>query len=227
MGNDYRARMTDAPDTRQAPADAGVLQFRAPITLTPRNATPEQIIAALHEAWSEKVAAYAFKKTGDQDDADDLVSLVFMDLWNRHVSQGKEPRAGYLAFLFGAINYRTESRKRKHARRSRLLEAGNYVTSMLGSIRSWMQPSYRVEVEDLERLVNESLQEMTPRCAEMQMLHRHSGMTIPEIAEALEISTETVSTLLQKGNRLIRERINDTSTRRKARRVAAHSRGNR
>lgn len=216
--------MTDSPEIRQAPADAVVLPFRGPVLLSPQVATPEQIINALHEAWSEKLAAYAFKKTGDQDDADDLVSLVFMDLWNRHVAQGREPKVGYMAFLFGAMNNRLESRKRKHARRSRLLEASDYVANLIGGVRNWMLPAHRAEANEFERIVKNALLEMTPRCADLQLLHRHSGMSVSEIAEALQISTETVSSLLQKGNRILRQHLAKTRHSPEGRRIKAHGR---
>jgi RNA polymerase sigma-70 factor, ECF subfamily len=201
------ARMPeDKPPAREAPHEAVVLPFRTPLSLAP-SVNPEQILESLFATWSGQLTVIASDLVPDPDDAHDLVSQAYIELWNRFISLGRVPKAGYEAFLFGAVRLRAMKNRHRRWHRKRLLEAYNYAAGIVGAVRHWMLPSHRFDAADLERIVKEALADMTPRCRELQIMHRHAGMSVAEIAAALEISPETSASMLQRGNRVLRQHL--------------------
>jgi RNA polymerase sigma factor (sigma-70 family) len=216
------ARMTDRDiQATGAAPESGVLRFPSPAAF-PATATAEDILAALYATWWAPLCAYARKR--NPEEADDIVEDAFIELWNKHLAHGRRPAAGCEAVLMAAVRFRCADRRRESIRRELAIQAKNYATLFALTVRNWMLPSHRFDSADFARLVNEALDDMTPRCRELQWLHRDAGMTVTEIATSLQISTETVSSLLQKGNRIIRRRLEKAGYSPEGRRAAAKMR---
>lgn len=210
----------DNPVTREAP-DAVVLRFPSPVTF-PSTATPEDILAALAGTWMAPLTAYAvaFARISE-DEADDVVQQAFVEVWNRHVSAGRAPKPNHEAALVAAVRGRLLAARRTRRRRRALLKAGNYAGKLMRLVRDWMLPSERLDARELWRIVDEALEEMPPRCRELQILHRHGGKTVEEIASALDMTPNGVAVLLQRGNRILRKRLEKAGYSPEGRRAAA------
>jgi len=151
----------------------------------------------------ERVRRVATGFTGNAADADDIAQEVFLSVW-RHVGRWRDGEARFTTWLFRV----TTNRCIDHARRKRL--------------KSWVGLD-RIEAifasdDDPEReLVGRGeLASATRAVAQLPdrqrmaiLLSVAAGLTNPQIAETMGISTGAVEQLLVRARRVLRERVNE------------------
>jgi RNA polymerase sigma-70 factor (family 1) len=134
-----------------------------------------------------------------QDDelSKDLVQDIFIDLWNRRATSNIKALSAYLlkAIKFQVLKQLRNGRLREqHLKRMETVQFVN-------------QTEDSINFSELERVLNDNVEQLPPRCREVFMLSRFENMTNKEISERLKISSKTVEVQITKALSFLREHI--------------------
>jgi RNA polymerase sigma-70 factor (ECF subfamily) len=142
----------------------------------------EQAMATLlAEHWTP-VVRYAFGLLGSWDKAEDVAQDAFVRLWAR--------RKGWSSGSAGALIYRMARNAALDVLKSPRHAGPREDPDMLASANT---PERDVELSELELAVAQAIGDLPPRRREIFKLVRESGFSYLEIAEIMEISTQTVA----------------------------------
>ncbi len=160
------------------------------------NAGDERALEALYRRHRAFVLSLAWRMTGSEADAQDVLQEVFKDLFSRF--PGFRLTSSMRAWLYPVVKNRCIS---LHRRRRPVVD--------LSEVRGGEEPRIeaRGEAGDFERMVS-----VLPRAQrEVLVLRFGLGMKLDEIADALRISTGTVKSRLHYGLKALREAFPDLS----------------
>jgi len=147
-----------------------------------------QAFDQLFDRYWKRLFQYAYKLLQDREQAEDAVQEVFVHFWEN--AQGKEIH-NLSGYFFRAVKY----------------QAANIIRN-----QKWKVDWNTVELEEalvddaidspdheeLHRLVEQSIEKLSPKCKEVFYLNKKEGFTAKEIAFNLNISHRTVEHHLQK-----------------------------
>ncbi|MFA4868006.1 MAG: sigma-70 family RNA polymerase sigma factor [Pedobacter sp.] len=146
----------------------------------------------LHRRYWPSLRRLAYRKTGDQADAYDLVQELFIDLWEKRetLAFGAQLNGwlhNRLWFKLSAY-YRTKGFQQKHLENIRLnLEQVSNAPQLDPLEILAEQKNY----DQLLEVVNHTIQEMPDRMREIFLLNRNEQKTVVEISKKLGISPKT------------------------------------
>lgn len=183
---------------------ADVLSF--PPRPLPVGSSAEQVLSKLYATWYDRLVQYATDRVS-RDDAEDVVQLAFVEIWDRYLAQGNEPSDPYERVLFAAVRFRVFDFRRTVRRRRFLISKYFYIGELLDVARRWMKPEARLEVKALARAVDDAIRKLPPRMRELQVLYRRSGFDVTAICTVTDLAPTTVRDMLGKGNRIIAEHL--------------------
>lgn len=129
---------------------------------------------------------YCHRLTGDRDAAEDVAQEAFVRLWDREV-QG--PRPALRAWLFKVATHLIRDRVRTTDNRRRLLEIHPVRPGGLEA------PDRLAERSEASVRVREVLDDLSQRDRSL-LLMREEGFSYKEMAEAVDVATGSVGTLL-------------------------------
>ena len=186
--------------------DAGTTVLRFPASKLPMADEGEAAFTQLYLRRYEAMRAYAFAELRDVDAAEDVVQGVFVGVWNRYFRDGAPPPENqWDALLYRGVVLRLMNHRRD---RFRLAERLGTVLSMwTGRARRWMLPADQYEHSELVAVVDAAMAKMSRRSREVFLLARESGLTHREIAETMGIAPGTVSALMSKAQRVLRQQV--------------------
>ncbi|MCL5951680.1 MAG: sigma-70 family RNA polymerase sigma factor [Chloroflexi bacterium] len=142
-----------------------------------------------------------FRVVGNKEDAQDLALEAFWKLWQQSPAQLENP-AGWLFRVATRLGYNA-LRAAKRRERYELETARQ-------ALESGQDPDRAVERADERRRVRGVLERMTERDAQLLVL-RYSGLAYKEIAAALDISPNSVGTLLARAEEAFEKLYSDDS----------------
>ena len=155
----------------------------------------EEALTKLFQLYFVELANYVFRYLGSRDDAKDVVQDVFFWLWVHREEWTTEQIAGFLYRL-------ARNRALKAIRHDRVVE--NYEASVIAEEPvAENEGAAEADASDLRAAVDRAVGSMPPRVREVFLLNREQGLSYKEIAEALEISVNTVETQMGKALRII------------------------
>jgi RNA polymerase sigma-70 factor, ECF subfamily len=135
----------------------------------------------------------------DKDTACDIVQHVFVKLWHNRENIGiSSSEKSYLhrAVVNTALNYMEKQKRlelRDHFQDHEIPPAHN-------------QQEFENEGQ-LQGIYNKALEALPPKCREVFLLSRQSGLAHKEIAHELEISVKAVEKHITKALKILRERL--------------------
>lgn len=194
--------LSTAPEPLLSPA--GVLAF--PARPLPVGSPVEDILAGLYAAWFGQLVEYA-REFVSADEAEDVVQQSFIEVWERYLKSGLQPRVPFETVLFAAIRFRVFDYRRTTKRRRFLAGRFFYVDELLDAARKWMRPDASDDAASLTMVIAKALKRLPPRTREVQVLHRRSGLDSNAIARLTGLSPSTVRVLLCRGTSVIREHL--------------------
>src|SRR6185436_6230433 len=159
----------------------------------------EDIVSALYEALRPSLLTYAYHLIGSTRDAEDLVQIAFLQLFDQlsYRSDIKNPRGWIFRALHSlAINNASHSARRESLIREWFADA-NEVDKSTAEDQVMKQ-------QEIERALG-LLGERERHC----LLLRAEGLSYQEIAEVLEISAKSVSVYLARGLKKFEARYED------------------
>jgi RNA polymerase sigma-70 factor (ECF subfamily) len=155
----------------------------------------EEALTELFQLYFAELANYAFRYLGSRDDAKDIVQDVFFWLWVHREAWTTEQIAGFLYRL-------TRNRALKVIRHDRVI--ADYEALVIAEEPvAENEGAAEVDASDLRAAVDRAVGLMPPRVREVFLLNREQGLSYKEIAEALEISVNTVETQMGKALRIV------------------------
>ena len=138
-----------------------------------------------------------------QDQAQDLTQEVFMRVYRAR--ENYVPRAKFSTWLFTITHNVASNAIRKLSRRKEV----NLVNSPSGSMptrpldtmakdKSGLMPTRQVAEKEMSAIVREAIQTLNERQRMAMLLSKFEGMSYLEIAEAMDMSTQAVKSLLSR-----------------------------
>ena len=162
----------------------------------------EPAFAELYRRYARKLVRTAFRKTGDQTTAEDLVHELFLKLWlNRHDLHIQKTVSAYvqsaLKNLIISHYYRRSARTALS-----LNDIADEELSRLSIHQDSLPEGFVREVYE------QSLLKLPEKCREVFLMSR-SGFSNAEIADTLQISEKTVEGHITKALRILRLELKD------------------
>jgi RNA polymerase sigma-70 factor (ECF subfamily) len=157
----------------------------------------KQAFKGIYMKYHDRIYNFCLKLIADENEAQDIVQLVFIALWNqREQIEINKPIESYIYALARYTVY--------HAFRKRL-----YQKAVLENLME--EPQYadeiidEIAVKELGRYLEELIEKLPPKRKEIFKLNRTEGLTYKEIATRLNISENTVDTQIRKSLIVLRQ----------------------
>jgi RNA polymerase sigma-70 factor (ECF subfamily) len=157
----------------------------------------------LFRQFASELADFAWTYVDTDDDAEEIVQLLFCWLWDRRFVL-PEPES-VRAYLFAAVRHRAvdaaRRRRTEAAFRTRAAQAAGGAADAAAA----PSPESELAARDLEHALRDAVRRMPPRCREVYTLRRDHGLSGAEVATALGIAPKTVEIHMARALRLLRE----------------------
>jgi RNA polymerase sigma-70 factor (ECF subfamily) len=160
----------------------------------------EAAFAEIYARYAEGLAGFAASKLFSLEDARDIVHDVFVKLWQER--QQLIIDHNLKAYLFTLTRYRIVDKIRKNITRE---EYAAMVQALTLSYEPGIEP--QIEAKELQQRIDKSLDELSPRLREIYLLSREEDLSIPEIAEKLQLSEQTVKNQLSAALKHLRKSL--------------------
>lgn len=153
----------------------------------------------LHRRYWPKLQKLAYRKTGDRQDAYDLLQEMFIELWEkREVLNFGDELNGWLhkRLWFKLSTYfRTKGFREKHLESFRQYTESKEAAPHLDPMELREVDAY---YEHLLAAINRTIEEMPDRMREVFLLNRNEQYSVNEIAAKLNLSPKTVRNQLER-----------------------------
>lgn len=160
----------------------------------------EKAFTEIYERYHSLLYIYAHKKLNNKQEAEDIIQEVMTTLWNNRFDFSIQ--SSLPTYLFTAV------RNRAFDLFSHKKVESKYIESLQDFIEDvGVQTDFLVRENDLKKLIEKETQALPPKMREVFQLSRNKNLKHKEIAKALNISEQTVSTQIKKALRILRIRL--------------------
>lgn len=151
---------------------------------------------ALFRHYFPALMAFSLKFLSNEDDAREVVHMVFINLWEKRDSL--DTSTSLKSYLFTSVHNRSMNmiRDRKKFSNEEIPESDTGI-----DVQSQM------ETMELEEKINAVIASLPEKCREVFELSRFEGLKYGEIAEKLNISIKTVENQMSKALKILRENL--------------------
>jgi RNA polymerase sigma-70 factor (ECF subfamily) len=157
----------------------------------------------LFRSFASDLAAFAATYVDGDDEAEEVVHIVFCWLWEHRFTLERPKSAR--SYLFAAVRNRAlnvaRDKRTEAAFRERAERAANVAAEAAPS------PESELASRDIAHALALALREMPPRCREVYTLVRDHGLTYAEVADALGIARKTVEIHMSRSLAILRQRL--------------------
>lgn len=145
---------------------------------------------------------YACRFMDTRPEAEEITQDVFVKFWEKCESLSED--SSIKSYLYRSVHNSCLNAIKHHKVKDGYRQ---HVINM-------MESSYQTELEEedpdaLRNRINQEIDKLPPRCAEIFKLSRFEGLKYQEIAEHLEISVKTVEVQMGKALKVLRESLQD------------------
>lgn len=157
----------------------------------------ERAFKQLFEEWHQYLATHIFRVTQSRQLAEEIVQDVFLKIWNSRETLGEINN--FWTYLLVISRNHALNALQKKAREFKHWE-------------QWVKDN-ATETATTDpnttfyTLIDEAIDQLSPRQKEVYLLHRHQRMTYQQIAAHLNIGRETVKTHLESATRAISKHV--------------------
>ncbi len=153
----------------------------------------------LFRSFYRYLVVYATRYIGQQEEAEDVVQDVFLAVWES--DKNYNSYHGFSSYLYDMV----KNKCLNSLRHKSIIE--NH-TPMLTQelLEAAHDTKYRLEKEELYRILHQAIDELPPRCREVFELHLQDKKN-EEIAQILNLSIETVKTQKRNAMSILRKRL--------------------
>ena len=158
----------------------------------------------LFRAFAADLVAFAESYVDSEDEAEEVVHVVFCWLWEHRFTLERPKSAR--AYLFAAVRNRAlnavRDKRTETAFRERVSRA-----AQTAAPQGAPAPDSELASRDIEHALAKALREMPVRCREVYTLIREQGFTYAEVADALGIAPKTVEIHMSRSLAILRQRL--------------------
>ena len=156
----------------------------------------------LFTIWYEPLCSYAFSIVRSMDEAEDIVQKMFCKLWDQR--NELNIKTSVKSYLYRAVHNSCLNKIKQTKTRTEHDQLYAYNTS-----DGLSNDANNVEYSELQQQVNRALEKLPPKCKEVFELSRMQQLSYAEIADKLQISTNTVENHIAKALKLLRSGLKE------------------
>lgn len=154
----------------------------------------------IYRKYSKPLYKFSFSIVKSHEEAENIIQDAFLTLW---LNRDKIEKCASLKYYIFTVTYNSAIAViRKRAKESDYVE---YVKSIQNPQHDEEELKY--EYEELEKKLNEIIKILPERQREIYTLHKIQGLKYSEIAQKLNISTNTIETHMSRALKTIREKL--------------------
>ncbi len=148
------------------------------------------------------VYAVAFRFVNDEHEAEDITQEVFVRLWkNLHVYK---PEVKLTTWLYKIVTNRClDFLKSRHGRQRK----NKVDVDKGGFVQDHSTPEKEFQQQELQRIIHEATEELTPKQKAVFILRDLEGLTPEEVSEALNMSSGNVKSNLFHARQKMTEKL--------------------
>jgi RNA polymerase sigma-70 factor (ECF subfamily) len=162
----------------------------------------ERVIETLFREHYQGLSRYAYSILKNQVEAEEVVQQLFVKLWEKRLDLEiwKDVRSYLYRSTYNA-SLNEVKRKKRHTM---------YVsTDPENGFQSDSDSSSKIMSSELELQIENAIQTLPTKCAEVFRMSRYKEYSYKEIAEKLDISIKTVENHIGKALKLMREELEE------------------
>lgn len=165
----------------------------------------------LYNRYWKKLYAIASKKTGCQEDSMDLVQELFIEFWNKRKRIAITSSLG--TYLVSSLYYKTfhyfrvKGLQEKHLRNFQAFLQQNNQFEF--STLPVMPLETEMEYEQLQQIIDQAIEGMPERMRAVFQMSRTGESSVTEVAEALNISPQTVKNQMGNAMQRLKKVVNE------------------
>lgn len=165
----------------------------------------DETFKRLYDTYFNRLMFHASRFINDEAEVEDVVSDVFVDLWNR--MDVIDLDKGIVAYLYKAVSTRALNVLRHKNIAAVRIETLEAINERRLEFIDKKTPYETVEAQEIKTGINEALSQLPDKCREVFVLSYVNGLKSKDIADAMGISVRTVETHVYKALRLLREQL--------------------
>lgn len=163
-----------------------------------------QAFEKIFRAYFKRLHGFAYSYLMQTETAEDVVQSVFLKIWSQRETW--DPPGTVKQYLFNAI--RNEAlNKIRHQNIVQETEADVFETFKELKNQTHAEDDYNLR--ELQAEIQKGIEALPPRCRQVFILNRRSGLTYSEIAKYLDISINTVNTQMGRALKSLRNHLSD------------------
>jgi RNA polymerase sigma-70 factor (ECF subfamily) len=155
----------------------------------------------LYDRYASPLYGYAMKRVNDKEACEEMIQEIFVSLWERRKHLGHVTQLR--AYLYSALRYRIAN----HIAHSmiRVKYAQHYEAF---ASRQDNSTEEKMNVIDFNETLERSIASLPENCQKIFKMSRLEHLTIPEIAERMQLNTRTVENYITQALKHLREVFN-------------------
>jgi RNA polymerase sigma-70 factor, ECF subfamily len=160
----------------------------------------------IFRSYYKRLHGFAYSYVGQAETAEDIVQTVFLKIWSQKGDWN--PPGTVKQYLFAAV--RNEAlNKLRH--RKVADDAEDEVIRSFEEFQATAEIASEgdCDAEELRKTIQRGIDELPPRCRQIFLLNRRSGLTYQEIAGYLGVSINTVNTQMGRALQSLRNSLSD------------------
>lgn len=158
----------------------------------------------LHQRYSGKMASFAEVYVKSPDLADEVVSDVFLKIWQNRV--GLLQVQNFEAYLFTAVRNQSIKYISREQRHLHLLQLDEIYTAEPQEAPS-ADPYEQLLGKELAARLERAILQLPRQCQAVYRLVKENGLKYREVAEVLDVSPNTVENQMVKAMKIIRQEM--------------------
>lgn len=160
----------------------------------------ERAFAEIYSRYAASLATFVTGRLFDIDEARDLIHDLFLKLWQGRTQLKLEKC--FKTYLFAAARYRLVDHIRRNLTREHY---ANMAKKLAEACEAAVEQE--IAVKELRTQIELSLLKLPPRTREIYLLSREAHRSIPEIAQELRLSEQTVKNQLSTALKHLRQSL--------------------
>lgn len=158
----------------------------------------------IFRTYYKRLHGFARSYVDSWEEAEDIVQSVFLKIWVQRSSW--DPPGTVKHYLFAAVKHKALN----IIRHQKVVEdKEDEVNGIFTELKSSVRDHEESEIKELRKDIEHGIDQLPPRCQQIFMLNRRSGLTYQEIAEFLDISINTVNTQMGRALQSLRNHLSD------------------
>lgn len=163
----------------------------------------------VYQKYYSRLFYFIFEFIPLHDIAENVVQETFMVFWNKRMDLNNDTNMGAYLFTVAKNNCLQKLRDQRSRQKLFMLNAMDEIEVDLNAdILSSIDSSSMV-LDEVEKIIEKTLNELPPKCREVFMLSRFNDMKNREIAEALNISGKVVEKHISRALKSFRVTLKD------------------